>query len=110
MNPRTVYSEPEKLAIIRRKGEMKDYNSRQLLELGSIRSFEGFSSQDIAAIQTEMNSITDDMNRRILEMFRRRTEAKIEGLNDDLAGNTSKYGDRCQFFAKENDTMNQKID
>ena len=107
---RPQLSKQEKDAIIRKKGGLKDYNQRQMVDLCSIRTFEGFSKQDQSQIQREMQEITDEMNRKILEMFQRRTEIKIQTLNDNLDINTNKHNNRCSEFQAENDQMNRKID
>ena len=94
---------------IRQKGRIK-YLDEKLLSVKTERFSVGFQPEDIQEIKSEITRLTNELNMKILDMFKYKGLVKQDNLKSTLEFNHSKYDERNAHLDREMQEMNDRFD
>jgi hypothetical protein len=94
---------------IRKKGKLKHYPEK-IVNVKTDRTLTGFNQEDIAEISRAIQTMTRELNDKILSMFKAKGDNKLSHLKDKMLLNGQSYQERNDVFNAEMQEMNDRFD
>lgn len=94
---------------VHKKGKLKEYPEK-ILAVRTDRTIEGFTQEDIGEVKRMVQAMTKELNEKIVSMFRKQSERKMETLQSKLDYNSKNYKERNDEFSHELHEMNDRFD
>jgi hypothetical protein len=94
---------------IREEAEIKTY-PETILTVKTEKTISGFSQEDITEIKRNIEKLSRELNEKILELFKRKSEEKNFILTEIVEKNAENYDERTALFDKEMNIMQIRFD
>lgn len=91
------------------KGRMKQIEEK-LLVVKTEKTITGFLPEDIREIKEEITRLTEELNRRIIAMFKQKGEVKQASLHSTIDSNHKQYDERNEHLDRELKEMSDRFD
>ena len=95
---------------VRKKGKLKEYPPEKILAVRAEKTITGFTSEDINEVRRTVESMTAELNQRILDLFQQKSAEKLARLQERMEVNGQSYKERNDVFSGELGEMNSRFD
>lgn len=110
MNKKARFTAKERESIILKKGEIKRYNEKQMLEVDIYREAMPFTETDFRNTDNKILELTEEFNEKLCDYLAAYMNKYSTNVQQQLITNNQILDARIREFQSEIDRMDAKID